>query len=340
MIRVDKVRKSYGSSLVLDQVEFQVADGELFGIIGPNGSGKSTLVKLLSAVERADAGRILLDGKAAEAYPRKALARWMAVLQQEALPPVGFTVREVVEMGRYPFQNWLGEERASVRKDGSRTGESGGKGGGQRGGLDGEVGGMRGDHVRIGDRGNDDLAGEVGDGGGQRGERGGHVRIGGMAGPSLIDDILERLGLTDLADRPLAHLSGGERQRAALGKTMAQQPRLLLLDEPTTYLDIGHQIQLMDQIKEWQRETGMTVVAVLHDLNLAALYCDRLLLLNHGRVVDIGPPRELLRAELIQEVYGITPVIASHPVSGVPQVILTPQGVSGASAAVSAAAVP
>jgi len=260
MIRVDNVRKSYGDALVLDQVSFQVADGEFFGIIGPNGSGKSTMVKLLSAVERADAGRIDLDGKAAEAHSRKALARWMAVLQQEALPPIGFSVREVVEMGRYPFQNWLGEERA-----------------------------------------------------------------GAQAEASMIDDIMARLGLTALADRPLAQLSGGERQRAALGKTMAQQPRLLLLDEPTTYLDIGHQIQLMDRIMEWRRETGMTVVAVLHDLNLAALYCDRLLLLHQGRVVEIGTPRELLRAELIREVYGITPIIATHPDSGQPQVMLTPR---------------
>lgn len=294
MIRVENVRKSYGSAPVLDEVDFQVANGEFFGIIGPNGSGKSTLVKLLSAVERADAGRIVLDGQAADAHSRKSLARWMAVLQQEALPPIGFTVREVVEMGRYPFQNWLGEERAQVRPSGGSTGGSGGSGG--------------------------------------------RVDRGGMEGPSLIDDILARLGLTDLADRPLAHLSGGERQRAALGKTMAQQPRLLLLDEPTTYLDIGHQIQLMDRITEWRRETGMTVVAVLHDLNLAALYCDRLLLLHQGRVVETGTPRELLRAELIREVYGITPVIASHPLSGVPQVILSPQAISGASAAASAAA--
>ncbi len=299
MIRVENVQKSYGNALVLDEVNFQVANGEFFGIIGPNGSGKSTLVKLLSAVERADAGRIVLNGQSADAHSRKALARWMAVLQQEALPPIGFTVREVVEMGRYPFQNWLGEERTQVRSGGGSTVGSGGSG----------------------------------DSGG-----GNHIGKVGTAGPSLIDDIIARLGLTDLADRPLAHLSGGERQRAALGKTMAQQPRLLLLDEPTTYLDIGHQIQLMDRITEWRRETGMTVVAVLHDLNLAALYCDRLLLLHHGRVVEIGTPRELLRAELIREVYGITPVIASHPVSGVPQVILSPQTISGVSAAASAAA--
>jgi len=275
MILVDNVRKSYGDALVLDKVSFQVADGEFFGIIGPNGSGKSTLVKLLSAVERADAGQIMLDGKEADRHTRKALARWMAVLQQEALPPIGFTVREVVEMGRYPFQNWLGEEAAQA---GARAAESS------------------------------------------------------VTGGSLIDEILERLGLTDLADRPLAHLSGGERQRAALGKTMAQQPRLLLLDEPTTYLDIGHQIQLMDRIGEWRRETGMTVVAVLHDLNLAALYCDRLLLLHQGKVVEIGAPQELLRAELIREVYGIAPVIVTHPVGGWPQLLLSPQPKTGAEA--------
>lgn len=269
MIRVEHVRKSYQEALVLNDVSFQVERGEFFGIIGPNGSGKSTLVKLMSVIERADAGRVVLDGLDTDKHTRKSLARWMAVLQQETLPQIGFTVREVVEMGRYPYQNWLGEEKVQHAGDSAST-------------------------------------------------------------EDLIEGILGKLGLSDLADRPLAHLSGGERQRVALGKTMAQQPRLLILDEPTTYLDIGHQIHLMDRIAEWRQATGMTVVAVLHDLNLAALYCDRLLLLNKGCVAAIGTPRELLRADLIREVYGITPIITEHPVQDQPQLLLSPQTEFGA----------
>src|SRR5699024_7422783 len=109
----------------------------------------------------------------------------------------------------------------------------------------------------------------------------------------LIDSILDRMYLTTLSERHLEQLSGGERQRVALAKTMAQSPSLLMLDEPTTYLDIGHQIQLLDRIRDWQVEKKMTVISVLHDLNLAALYCNRLLLLNDGKVAAVGTPHEI-----------------------------------------------
>ncbi|MCH1625280.1 heme ABC transporter ATP-binding protein [Fredinandcohnia quinoae] len=254
LIEVEMLNKQFGDQRVLEDVSFSVRQGECLGIIGPNGSGKSTLLKLLSGVESLSTGRIELAGTLIEQHSRKELAKWLAVLQQESLPPIGFTVREVIEMGRFPFQNWLGEEKEEFEP--------------------------------------------------------------------LIESILKKMGLTHLSDRHLDHLSGGERQRVALGKTMAQQPRLLMLDEPTTYLDIGHQVHLMDQIREWQLEDGLTVIAVMHDLNLAALYCDRLLMLNKGRVVEIGTPEEIIRASLIERVYGIAPVVMEHPNFGMPQIIL------------------
>lgn len=258
MITVQRATKSFDRQLILKDVGFTVGRGELFGIIGPNGSGKSTLLKLLSGLEAADSGTVELDGRAVHAYSRKELARWVAVLQQDALPPIGFTVRDVVEMGRFPFQNWLGEER-------------------------------------------EDTA-------------------------SLVDAIMAKLSLDPLAERTLEHLSGGERQRVALAKVMAQQPKLLLLDEPTTYLDIGYQLQMMDAVRRWQREADLTVVAVLHDLNLAAQYCDRLLVLHGGAVAQVGTPAEVMRRELIADVYGTEPIILAHPVSGAPQIMLQPSG--------------
>jgi iron complex transport system ATP-binding protein len=254
MIHVEQLYKSYNEDLILNNLKFSVNKGEFFGILGPNGSGKSTLLKLLSGVEKPDSGHIRLDGRPVEQYTRKQLSRKIAVLQQEALPPVNFTVREVVEMGRFPYQNWMGKE-----KDGH-------------------------DH--------------------------------------LIDSILEQLGLTELQERSLLHLSGGERQRVALGKVMAQQPQLLLLDEPTTYLDIGYQIQMMDHIKAWQNEANITVIAVLHELNLASIYCDRMLLIHQGQVVRVGTPLDILQAEQIQQVYGTLPIIVEHPVHALPQIIL------------------
>src|SRR5699024_6476789 len=138
----------------------------------------------------------------------------------------------------------------------------------------------------------------------------------------LIDSILEKMNLTALSERKLEQLSGGERQRVALAKTMAQSPRLLMLDEPTTYLDIGHQIHLMDRIQDWKIEDEMTVIAVLHDLNLAALYCDRILLLDEGKVIASGTPNEIIQEELIEYVYGVRPIIISHPKNNLPQILL------------------
>jgi len=254
ILAAERVSKTLGKQLVLNEVSLTLRQGECFGIIGPNGSGKSTLIKLLSGADTPDAGRITFRSSLMSAYSKKQLARSIAVLQQEALPPIGFTVREVVEMGRYPYQNWLGDEQADVEP--------------------------------------------------------------------IINGILAELDLQELAARPIERLSGGERQRVALAKAAAQQPELLMLDEPTTYLDIGYQQQMMEYIREWQRREGMTVVAVLHDLNLAALYCDRIMVLHRGSVIQTGTPGEVMNAELLEQVYGFRPSIVTHPVHGVPQILL------------------
>jgi iron complex transport system ATP-binding protein len=140
----------------------------------------------------------------------------------------------------------------------------------------------------------------------------------------LLDQIIDKLDLHPLIDRTVDQLSGGERQRVALGKVMAQQPRLLMLDEPTTFLDIGYQIQMMDYIRSWQRESNLTVVAVLHELNLAALYCSRLLVVHEGNLVAIGTPEEILTSGLIAKVYGTEPIVLPHPVHKAPQILLQP----------------
>lgn len=256
MILVEQASKQYGSETVLHNLNLSVDSGEFLGIIGPNGSGKTTLLSLLSGVEQVSSGRIFLGNKEVGSYKRKELAQWVAVLQQDALPPVGFTVREVIEMGRFPFQNWLGEEEEDPEP--------------------------------------------------------------------LIQGIIQTLSLGAITDRPVEVLSGGQRQRVALAKVMAQQPSLLLLDEPTTFLDIGYQIQMMDYVKKWQEECGLTIVAVLHDLNLASQYCSRLLVLHEGKTAAIGTPQEVLTEELIEQVYGTCPIILPHPESCVPQILLKP----------------
>lgn len=133
-----------------------------------------------------------------------------------------------------------------------------------------------------------------------------HLGLLGREGPGDLDvvrSLLDRLDLTRYADRQLATLSGGERQRAVLARALAQQAGVLLLDEPTTGLDVGHAQSLLDLVDELRHELGTTVVMTLHDLTLAAQYAEQLLLLDDGRVVGEGPPEQVLTAEALKERY-------------------------------------
>jgi iron complex transport system ATP-binding protein len=130
---------------------------------------------------------------------------------------------------------------------------------------------------------------------------------------AVVEDALERLDLAALAARPLRTLSGGERQRAVLARAVAQQPRLLLLDEPTASLDLGHAQQVLELVDRLRREDGLTVVSTLHDLALAGQYADRLVLLAAGRVVAEGPPREVLSADMLAAHYGARADVVAGP---------------------------
>ncbi len=107
---------------------------------------------------------------------------------------------------------------------------------------------------------------------------------------------------------------------------MAQKPSVLLLDEPTTFLDIGYQLQMMDYISDWHCECGLTVVAVLHDLNLASMYCERLAVMKDGRLLADGSPADTMTTGLIREVYGTEPIVLGHPQGGCPQILLRKKG--------------
>lgn len=129
---------------------------------------------------------------------------------------------------------------------------------------------------------------------------------------------LELTGLTSLRDRRVDSLSGGERQRAWIAMTLAQETSLLLLDEPTTYLDIGHQVDLMRLIERLRSEQGLTVVMVLHDLNQAARYADRIIAIHDGSIHADGPPDQVITPALLQEVFGIDADVVAAPHTGRP----------------------
>lgn len=255
ILDVQQLSKSYSDKNIFSNLNWTVERGQFWGIIGPNGCGKSTLLRLLSGVEKLDEGQIRLEGQPIQSYTRKELAQRIAVLQQDGVPPLSYTVKAVIEMGRFPFQSWLGKEQNTQNSN-------------------------------------------------------------------VVEEILELLDLRELASTPLHLLSGGQRQRVALGKVMAQQPKLVLLDEPTTFLDLRYQMQFMELIARWQREQGLTVIAVMHDLNLAALFCEQLLLLSQNGIYAQGAPIDVLSSEVIASIFDVSSHVTIHPNYGLPQMIL------------------
>ncbi|EGH45944.1 MULTISPECIES: Fe(3+) dicitrate ABC transporter ATP-binding protein FecE [Pseudomonas syringae group] len=136
-----------------------------------------------------------------------------------------------------------------------------------------------------------------------------------------VDQALQRMELDTLAERPLADLSGGQRQRAWLAMILAQDAAIVLLDEPTTYLDISHQVELLDLMRELSAE-GKTVITVLHDINQACRYADHLAVMQGGRMVTCGAPSDVLTAELVCQVFDVQVQIMREPVAGTPMCIV------------------
>jgi len=130
---------------------------------------------------------------------------------------------------------------------------------------------------------------------------------------AMVGDVLDRLELSEFADRKLGQLSGGERQRLVIARALATEAPILLLDEPTSALDIGHQQQALELVARLRREHGLTVISAMHDLTLAGLYSDRLALLHEGTVVASGVPEQVLRPETLAEFYGVRVTVHREP---------------------------
>lgn len=140
----------------------------------------------------------------------------------------------------------------------------------------------------------------------------------------LADSALEMVGVTGLRERRFDELSGGERQKVILAMALAQQPKLLLLDEPTLHLDITHQVEILELVRRLNAEQGLTVIASMHDLNLASLYFGRLVLLKEGRISADGTPAQVLTEERVREVFSASVRVEPHPVTGVPHIVVMP----------------
>lgn len=246
-VNVEGLKFSYNGKSVLGDLDLSVREGEFLGVVGPNGSGKTTLLKNMGGVLEPDRGMVYLDGKKIPRIPIKEIATKVAALQQETTVGFDFTVREVVEMGRFPHL-----DRFERHSDG-------------------------------------DLR--------------------------AVERAIEVTDLREFTDRYVNKLSGGEKQRVFLALALAQEPELLLLDEPTASLDINYQIKIMETVQSLQSD-GLTVVAAIHDLNLAAQYSDRVALLDGGKVKVIGEPREVLTKENIADVFGVEVEVENSEVKG------------------------
>jgi iron complex transport system ATP-binding protein len=249
------VTAGYGSTIVLRDVSVQLRAGEMLAIVGPNGAGKSTLLKSAAGLLQPYEGNIDLFGRPLASYSRRELAREVATVPQENQVTFGFTVLEVVLMGRAPH---LGSFRLETWHD---------------------------------------LA--------------------------AAQAAMERFKLMDLPQRPINELSGGERKRVFLARAVAQQARVMLLDEPTAFLDLRHAADMLLQFRRLCAESAVGVAATMHDLNAAASYADRILLLDHGSIVASGAPDEVLTVGNLEHVYGIKVHIDRNPVSGALAVFLT-----------------
>ena len=224
---------------IVNDVSLKVSEGETLGLVGPNGSGKSSLLRLLSGLKPPQSGRVEILGQDIARVPRRALAKQVAFVQQNATTDTNVSVRDVVRLGRTPHRSalsgWTAVDEAAV------------------------------------------------------------------------STALARVDMVDRHAQAWQTLSGGERQRVHIARALAQSPRVMFLDEPTNHLDIHHQIEILRMV----RTLDLTSVVALHDLNLAAMFCDRIIVLREGRVVACGTPAAVLTKTLLREVFRVEAEISA-----------------------------
>jgi len=230
------VRYAGAEPPALERVSLAVRGGECVGVVGPNGAGKTTLLRALLGQVACASGRALALGREARRWPRDELARVVGVVTQREEPAFPLTVREAVEMGRYPH---LGAWRAP-----------------------------------------------------------------GSADRAAVERAMRRSDVEALSGRWVETLSGGEWQRVRIARALAQEPRVLILDEPTASLDLSHEMQLFELVIDLVRRDGLAALVVSHHINVAARFADRLILLAQGRLVADGPSAAVLEPQRLAAVFG------------------------------------
>ena len=241
MLSVDSITVQQRGHTLLNQVSFNVSEGEVLGLLGPNGAGKSTLLEAIAGITRPQYGKIEWQGNPFKHFRARQRACHVGLLEQQSQCDDSASVASVAALGAWPHR-W---HRHTVEQK--------------------------------------------------------------------VSSALKAVGMATLAAVPIRQLSGGERQRVHLARLLVQSPALWLLDEPTNHLDIAHAHRVMALMR------GKTAIVALHDINLAARYCDRLVLMHKGQVCAKGTPDEVLTPQQLTAVYGIkahrlTSTLHSQPV--------------------------
>jgi iron complex transport system ATP-binding protein len=233
----NNVTLAYEDVDVVHDLNCVIPPRQITTFIGPNGSGKSTLLRGLARLMKPRSGAVLLDGKEIHRSPTRAVAKRLSMLPQRPSAPDGLLVRELVTLGRFPYQGFLG----ALSPEDDRQ----------------------------------------------------------------VELALQTAGVAALADRPMGELSGGQRQLAWIAMALAQNTPTILLDEPTTFLDLAHQLEVLELLQKLHCDAERTIVMVLHDVNQAARFSHHMVALSKGRIVASGTPAEVVTTLLMRDVFAI-----------------------------------
>ncbi len=245
LLALDGISVSVGGTTILEDIAFEVADGEKLWVIGPNGAGKTTLFECIAGHRKHGSGTLSIQGRTGSSFSPRERATWIGYVPQIVGTIPGFTVVEFIRMSRYPHLarfSWLGEQ----------------------------------------DR-------------------------------RIVEQVMELTGIRSFATRRMDSLSGGERQKVLIAAALAQQPRVLLLDEPTIYLDPRHQLEVLAMLSRINSEQGIAILAVTHEVTLALASSDRILGLKRGRLVLDDKAERIRSTRALDGLYDVAFSYLSRP---------------------------
>ena len=227
----------YGKKIVVNELSFELKQGQILTLIGPNGAGKSTVLKTITGQLSAISGNISLCGKSIDSLSEKDISKQLSILLTDKISTERMTCGDIVSTGRYPYTGRFGILDENDKK--------------------------------------------------------------------IVKDAMAMTDISELYDRDFSRISDGQRQCVMLARAIAQEPSVLLLDEPTSFLDIGRKLQILTVIRKLAAERGIAVIQSLHELDLAQKFSDTLICIKDKRADRIGPPEEIFKSDYISKLYDI-----------------------------------